>query len=83
MIPMSSRSPASSSADRKAMVSRNIPASTPETETQSAPPESLRSQPGSRLITLVHYKQILTALQLMADTVTIVLSFLAGYALWS
>jgi exopolysaccharide biosynthesis polyprenyl glycosylphosphotransferase len=36
----------------------------------------------SRLITLVHYQLILTAIQVLADAVTIVLSFLAGYFLW-
>jgi exopolysaccharide biosynthesis polyprenyl glycosylphosphotransferase len=35
-----------------------------------------------RVIPLVHYQQILTAIQVLADAVTIVLSFLAGYWLW-
>jgi exopolysaccharide biosynthesis polyprenyl glycosylphosphotransferase len=37
----------------------------------------------SRLISLPHYKQIVTAFQVLADGLTIVLSFLAGYYLWS
>ena len=36
----------------------------------------------SRVIPLVHYQQILTAIQVIADATTIVLSFLAGYWLW-
>ncbi|MEO7426560.1 MAG: sugar transferase [Fibrobacteria bacterium] len=41
------------------------------------------SQPSSRLIALAHYQQILTSFQVIADAVTIVASFLAGYYLWS
>jgi exopolysaccharide biosynthesis polyprenyl glycosylphosphotransferase len=41
------------------------------------------SQPSSRLIALSHYQQILTTFQVVADAVTIVASFLAGYYLWS
>ncbi len=40
------------------------------------------SQPSSRLIALSHYQQILTTFQVVADALTIVLSFLAGYYLW-
>src|SRR5882762_8591568 len=39
--------------------------------------------PSSRLITLTHYKKILTTLQVVADAVTVALSFLAGYYLWA
>jgi exopolysaccharide biosynthesis polyprenyl glycosylphosphotransferase len=45
--------------------------------------DQLRPHPSSRLITLAHYQQILTALQVAADALTIVLSFVAGYALWT
>lgn len=41
------------------------------------------SQASSRIIALTHYKQVLTAMQVLADAVTIILSFLAGYWLWS
>ncbi len=37
---------------------------------------------GFRLVTLAYYQQILTAIQVIADTATIILSFLAGYFLW-
>ncbi len=53
-----------------------IPDSTPVSVDHSRPHVS------SRLIALSHYKQILTFLQVAADAVTIVLSFLAGYYLW-
>lgn len=37
----------------------------------------------SRIINFTHYQQLLTAIQLLADAVTIGASFLAGYWLWS
>jgi FlaA1/EpsC-like NDP-sugar epimerase len=37
----------------------------------------------SRIIAFTHYRQLLTAIQVVADTLTIGLSFLAGYWLWS
>ncbi len=45
--------------------------------------ETLRVHSSSRLVTLKNYQQILTSLQVCADAITIVLSFLAGYYLWS
>src|SRR4051812_36580699 len=45
--------------------------------------ENAKAQSASRLITLTHYKPILTSIQVMADGLTVVLSFLAGYWLWS
>lgn len=39
--------------------------------------------PSSRIIALTHYQQVLTAMQVLADAITIVVSFLAGYWLWS
>lgn len=43
---------------------------------------SPKRPPISRLTTLVHYQQILTTIQVVADATTILLSFLAGYWLW-
>src|SRR4249920_3882005 len=66
--------------DRKVARDRDIT----KTKTDSAV-ETARflPQPYSRLITVSNYKQILTSLQVLADAVTIALSFLAGYYLWS
>jgi exopolysaccharide biosynthesis polyprenyl glycosylphosphotransferase len=46
-------------------------------------PDSWRPAPSPRLISLPHYQQILTAIQVVADALTIVFAFLAGYYLWS
>ena len=45
--------------------------------------EYAKAQGTSRLITLTHYKQIITSIQVVADGLTVILSFLAGYWLWS
>jgi len=44
--------------------------------------DSWKAAGNNRLISLPHYKQILTAIQVFADSFTIVLSFLVGYSLW-
>jgi len=69
--------------DRPAKAIAKIPGPTPGEQTVPAIQEPSRALPSSRLIALTHYKQILTALQVLADAVTIVLSFVAGYWLWS
>ncbi len=80
--------PVTSSAVRKASPFADS-ASTETRKTPAAPEsvpatrETTRIAPSSRLVTLVHYKQILTTLQVLADAVTIVVSFVAGYWLWS
>jgi len=53
----------------------------PETSIIAAQP--LKAPPSAKVIALAHYKQILTFFQVLADAVTIILSFLAGYYLWS
>ncbi len=52
---------------------------------QEEKPEFKTSAPhqsSGPLITLVHYQKILTAIQVMADALTISLSFVAGFFLW-
>jgi exopolysaccharide biosynthesis polyprenyl glycosylphosphotransferase len=74
-------SPTQSSSDPK-VADSSAKASGPRSVT-SPQTESIRVQPSSRLITLAHYQQILTSLQVIADAVTIVVSFVAGYSLWA
>lgn len=81
MIDTSRRQPPSLT--DKAASPTKIPDASQGTEMVPALAESARVQPSSRLITLVHYKQILTTLQVIADAVTIVVSFIAGYWAWS
>ncbi len=60
------------------------PQVTDESSVLSIPPQNRPvSQPTRVLRNLVHYRQILTVIQVAADAVTICLSFLAGYWLWS
>jgi exopolysaccharide biosynthesis polyprenyl glycosylphosphotransferase len=66
--------------DRKVARDRDISATKRDSALETA---RFVPQPYSRLIALSSYKQILTSLQVMADAVTIVLSFLAGYYLWT
>jgi len=78
-----SRRTAKSPADLAAKAAPKTPGQIPGSEVVPVPQESLRTPTSSRLIALAHYKQILTTLQVLADAVTIVLSFGAGYWLWS
>lgn len=71
--------PSPSSKDRK----EHVPTPTAKTAHAGTATESFRPLPSSRLITLAHYQQILTGLQVAADALTIVLSFIAGYSLWT
>src|SRR5687768_9456797 len=75
-----SLSPQTSAGDRKIAPSRKIEPQKPDSAVVTARPLAHTS---SRLIALSHYKQILTTFQVVADALTIVLSFLAGYYLWS
>ena len=79
----SSRSPAASPVDPKSTAPQKIPALAQSSDPQTTTVDTTRVHPGSRLITLVHYQQILTSLQVIADAGTILLSFIAGYWAWS
>jgi exopolysaccharide biosynthesis polyprenyl glycosylphosphotransferase len=68
---------------KKPAVDRNAAPVAQRPAESAAPVEVFRAQPSSRLIALSNYQQILTFLQVAADAITIVLSFLAGYSLWS
>jgi exopolysaccharide biosynthesis polyprenyl glycosylphosphotransferase len=84
MIPTSSsRSPAASPVDPKSTATQKVTVPAQGSEPQTTSIDTTRIHPSSRLITLVHYQKILTSLQVIADAVTIVLSFLAGYYAWS
>ncbi len=53
-------------------------------DTVTAEPAPIKPAPRTRNVrSLAHYRQILTAIQVVADAATICLSFLAGYWLWS
>jgi exopolysaccharide biosynthesis polyprenyl glycosylphosphotransferase len=73
-------SPSKPPSDRKIAAGRDIQSVKTDTAVETA---RMLPQAASRLITLTHYKQILTTFQVMADAFTIVMSFLAGYYLWS
>jgi exopolysaccharide biosynthesis polyprenyl glycosylphosphotransferase len=46
------------------------------------PNPAIKQAAAARVKTFVHYQQTVTAIQVCADAITIVLSFLAGYGLW-
>ena len=70
-------SPTQSPVDRKTGTAAS------KANTAGTSTDTFRPLPSSRLITLKNYQQILTALQVAADALTIVLSFVAGYSLWT
>jgi exopolysaccharide biosynthesis polyprenyl glycosylphosphotransferase len=72
--------PSKPPSDPKSARVRDVGVSKADTSVETA---RLLPLPSSRLIALSNYKQILTTFQVMADAGTIVLSFLAGYYLWS
>ena len=77
------RTPAQPQADRADAALPKAQSIAAASEPAAHPPlDHTRVQPSSRLIALRHYQQILTTLQVVADAVTIILSFLAGYYLW-